>query len=399
MRLDSLKNIFKITKIAKVELASMGGNNFGNSLTGKRGFYWEEDGLTILFCDGNGNWSVAIKSDGNITALKEPFEAIPEREVYSVKTPGPSDSAASRFVEIRNAEKKRIADKKAADAAKEVPTTKPPEKVEKPVTAPQKDSPDAWKAFGDKAESVKDAWIKRSTKLRRYTTYQNFKLWLTKNSLEEKIENADKIISKLYGDMGLEAPATTTPTSANATTAPAGEKPKEEPAKKEEAKPQAATEFTDKEKRLALALSAMGNQKLVGTKGFDLVRELPRINAIASFVGSWENMARVVLTRNPSLGPSMPTDLGKDGVMIDKEYADKNLKWFQLLQTTINAVYESSEKKGGIISRIPRFTVEKELPKKEEENSAKADDGLRVKSSIKNREYRVSALKRIIANS
>ena len=284
-------------------------------------------------------------------------------------------------------------------APKTEPTkdTAPPKKPESKDSSSSrsKDSPDAWKVFGDKAEVVKSAWIKRSTKLGRFTTHQNFKLWLTKNNLAEKPENADTIISKLYADIGEPAPAATaTSATPNATNAPASEAPKEE-AKKEEAKPQAATEFTDKEKRLALALSAMGNQKLVGTKGFDLVRELPRINAIASFVGSWENMAKVIMKRNPSLGPSMPTDLGKDGVMIDKEYADKNLKWFQILQATINAVYESSEKKRGVISSIPGFTVKKEEPK----DTAKADDGLKVKSSIKNREYRVSTIKRIIANS
>ena len=201
------------------------------------------------------------------------------------------------------------------------------------------------------------------------------------------LENADAIIAKLSAEIGKQPPATAP--AAQATTAPDSKKPEEvkTDGKPTEAKPASPTEFTDKEKRMAVALGAMGNEKLVGTKGIDLVRELPRINAIVTFLGSWENMARVILKRNPSLSPSMPADLGKEGVMIDKNYVNTNLKWFQVTQDTINAVYNSSEKSKGVISSIPGYEVQRE--------ESKSDDGHSKKSSYKNRSNRIGMIKEI----
>lgn len=143
------------------------------------------------------------------------------------------------------------------------------------------------------------------------------------------------------------APAAATP----AATAPAASK---------ETK-QTATPFDDSEKMLAAVLSAMYNNKLVGTPGLDLVREVRYVKAVMDGVANGVGMgktqqtatARILLMRNEGLKKMME----------NKEYEViiADTKFLGTLQQEINSLYrdafdwaktQEGDKHVGLLGRI-----------------------------------------------
>jgi hypothetical protein len=99
---------------------------------------------------------------------------------------------------------------------------------------------------------------------------------------------------------------------------------------------------------LAAIIGAMYNQKLVGTPGFDLIREPKRIRALieSAPVGGpnptgYGNAARIIMKMNPSIGGMLPAKLtGPVDDKFAKNPANKSL--LQAIQVAINGIYESA---------------------------------------------------------
>jgi hypothetical protein len=99
---------------------------------------------------------------------------------------------------------------------------------------------------------------------------------------------------------------------------------------------------------LAAIIGAMYNQKLVGTPGFDLIREPKRIRALieSAPVGGpnptgYGNAARIIMKMNPSIGGMLPAKLtGPVDDKFAKNPANKAL--LQAIQVAINGIYESA---------------------------------------------------------
>jgi hypothetical protein len=99
---------------------------------------------------------------------------------------------------------------------------------------------------------------------------------------------------------------------------------------------------------LAAIIGAMYNQKLVGTPGFDLIREPKRIRALieSTPVGGpnptgYGNAARIIMKMNPSIVGMLPAKLtGPVDDKFAKNPANKAL--LQAIQVAINGIYESA---------------------------------------------------------
>lgn len=99
---------------------------------------------------------------------------------------------------------------------------------------------------------------------------------------------------------------------------------------------------------LSLIIAAMYNEKLVGTPGFDLIREPKRIKAFVDAVGGanpagYANAAKVLASRDPSLTSALPEKLTGP---IDKAFAKNpaNKALLQKVQVLINSIYDSAIK-------------------------------------------------------
>ena len=97
---------------------------------------------------------------------------------------------------------------------------------------------------------------------------------------------------------------------------------------------------------LAAIIGAMYNTKLVGTPGFDLVKEPKRIQALVDAVGGaspegFGNAARVIAKMNPSIVARLPKEVT---VPIDEVYAKNpaNKALLQTIQVAINRIYDSA---------------------------------------------------------
>ena len=99
---------------------------------------------------------------------------------------------------------------------------------------------------------------------------------------------------------------------------------------------------------LAAIIGAMYNQKLVGTPGFDLIKEPKRIRALieSAPVGGpnptgYGNAARIIMKMNPSIVGMLPAKLtGPVDDKFAKNPANKAL--LQTIQVAINGIYESA---------------------------------------------------------
>ena len=103
---------------------------------------------------------------------------------------------------------------------------------------------------------------------------------------------------------------------------------------------------SDKFDILANIIGAMYNQKLVGTPGFDLIREPKRIEALVNAVGGpnptgYANAAKEVAKRNQNILYKLPQSITGP---IDKDFAkDKsNKSLLQDIQVVINDIYDSA---------------------------------------------------------
>ena len=99
---------------------------------------------------------------------------------------------------------------------------------------------------------------------------------------------------------------------------------------------------------LAAIIGAMYNQKLVGTPGFDLIREPKRIRALIESepVGGpnptgYGNAARIVMRMNPAIRGMLPAQLTRP---VDEVFAKNpaNKALLQAIQVAINGIYESA---------------------------------------------------------
>lgn len=107
--------------------------------------------------------------------------------------------------------------------------------------------------------------------------------------------------------------------------------------------PQKPIAVSDGSDILAEILSAMYNEKLIGTPGLDFIREVKRIQSVVNAVGGaspvgFKNAAKVLLKRNPSINPRLPKSLSG---AVDKSFAFANKALFQTIQTTINGLYSA----------------------------------------------------------
>ena len=97
---------------------------------------------------------------------------------------------------------------------------------------------------------------------------------------------------------------------------------------------------------LAAIIGAMYNEKLVGTPGFDLIKEPKRIQAIVDSVGGaneagYGNTARIIAKRNPAILARLPKQLTAP---VDEVYAKNpaNKRLLQDIQVAINGIFDSS---------------------------------------------------------
>lgn len=99
---------------------------------------------------------------------------------------------------------------------------------------------------------------------------------------------------------------------------------------------------------LAAIIGAMYNQKLVGTPGFDLIKEPKRIRALIESepVGGpnptgYGNAARIVMRMNPAIRGMLPAQLTRP---VDEVFAKNpaNKALLQAIQVAINGIYESA---------------------------------------------------------
>ena len=108
----------------------------------------------------------------------------------------------------------------------------------------------------------------------------------------------------------------------------------------------------------------MYNEKLVGTPGFDLVKEPKRIQAIVDSVGGaneagYGNTARIIAKRNPAILARLPGELTAP---VDEAFAKNpaNKRLLQAIQVAINGIFDSSvegSKRLGIFNpALPKAT-------------------------------------------
>ena len=94
---------------------------------------------------------------------------------------------------------------------------------------------------------------------------------------------------------------------------------------------------------LADIIGAMNNEKLVGTPGFDLVKEPKRIQALVNAAGGanpagYGGVAAILAQKNPSILAKLPKELtGPVDKTFAKDPANKEL--LQAIQVTINKIY------------------------------------------------------------
>ncbi len=94
---------------------------------------------------------------------------------------------------------------------------------------------------------------------------------------------------------------------------------------------------------LATIISAMYNEKLVGTPGLDLIKEVKRVQSLVNAVGGanpagFSNASKVILRRNPALSARLPKALSGP---VDKTFAFANKSLFETIQVTINSIYDA----------------------------------------------------------